>query len=51
MLEQIAAIAWRTLQLNPDAPEIPVHLRDRHFLRKHGPTAYYGQADEAARAE
>jgi L-ribulose-5-phosphate 4-epimerase len=44
MLEHIAAIAWHTLQLDPQAPEIPVHLRDRHFLRKHGPTAYYGQA-------
>jgi L-ribulose-5-phosphate 4-epimerase len=43
ILEQVAGIAWRTMVLNPQACEIPVTLRDKHFLRKHGPGAYYGQ--------
>jgi L-ribulose-5-phosphate 4-epimerase len=43
ILEQVAAMAWRTLLLNPSAPEIAETLRDKHFLRKHGPAAYYGQ--------
>lgn len=43
ILEQVASIAWHTLLLNPEAEEISVHLRDKHFLRKHGPGAYYGQ--------
>lgn len=43
VLEHIAAMAWHALLLNPDAPEIADELRDRHFLRKHGPGAYYGQ--------
>jgi L-ribulose-5-phosphate 4-epimerase len=43
ILEQVAAIALHTLAVNPKAAEIPVTLRDKHFLRKHGPGAYYGQ--------
>ncbi len=43
ILEQVASIAWHTLMLNPEAPEIGTTLRDKHFLRKHGPNAYYGQ--------
>jgi L-ribulose-5-phosphate 4-epimerase len=31
------------LQLNPHAPPIPQVLLDKHFLRKHGAAAYYGQ--------
>lgn len=42
-LEIVAAMARHTLQLNPDKPSIPRHLLDKHFLRKHGATAYYGQ--------
>jgi L-ribulose-5-phosphate 4-epimerase len=42
-LEQIATIAWRTLGMDPSAPAMPVALLNRHFDRKHGPTAYYGQ--------
>jgi L-ribulose-5-phosphate 4-epimerase len=42
-LEAVAELAFRTLALRPDAPQIdPVPLR-RHFLRKHGSGAYYGQ--------
>jgi L-ribulose-5-phosphate 4-epimerase len=43
ILEQVAAMAMQTLALNPGAAGISTALRDRHFLRKHGPGAYYGQ--------
>jgi len=43
ILEQVAAMAIETLALNPGAAEISTALRDKHFLRKHGPGAYYGQ--------
>ena len=36
-------MARHTLQLNPDKPPIPKALLDKHFFRKHGATAYYGQ--------
>ena len=42
-LEAIAEMARHTLQLNPSKPQIPQSLLDKHFLRKHGPSAYYGQ--------
>lgn len=42
-LEFIAALAWRTLTLAPDAKPIDDGLSARHFTRKHGPDAYYGQ--------
>ncbi len=43
IVEQVAAMAIETLMLNVDAAGISVALRDKHFLRKHGPGAYYGQ--------
>ena len=42
-LEAVANMARQTLALNPDAEEIPGYLAERHYLRKHGPNAYYGQ--------
>lgn len=42
-LEMCAQMALDTLRLNPDATPLPQHLLDKHFLRKHGPAAYYGQ--------
>jgi len=42
-LEIVADMAIKTLSLNPDAPPAPVYLLERHFSRKHGATAYYGQ--------
>jgi L-ribulose-5-phosphate 4-epimerase len=42
-LELVAAMAWRTLALAPDAQPIGEALSARHFRRKHGPDAYYGQ--------
>mgnify|MGYP006310136193 CR=1 FL=1 len=43
VLDTVAQMALGALQLNPELDSIPDHLLDRHFLRKHGPTAYYGQ--------
>jgi L-ribulose-5-phosphate 4-epimerase len=45
-LEAVAAMAVRTLALEPDAAEAPPVLLRRHFDRKHGPGAYYGQSGE-----
>ena len=42
-LEIVAEMAARTLQINPQAAPISPALLDKHFLRKHGPRAYYGQ--------
>ena len=42
-LEIVAEMAARTLQVNPEATPISRELLDKHFLRKHGPGAYYGQ--------
>jgi L-ribulose-5-phosphate 4-epimerase len=44
-LEIIAEMARKTLMLNPQAQPISRHLIDKHFLRKHGSTAYYGQME------
>jgi L-ribulose-5-phosphate 4-epimerase len=41
-LEKIAKLAWGTLALSPP-PAFPRRLLDKHFLRKHGSAAYYGQ--------
>jgi L-ribulose-5-phosphate 4-epimerase len=43
ILEHVAAMAWQAVGLNPQVAEISTELRDKHFLRKHGPSAYYGQ--------
>ena len=43
VLELTAQMAFLTLQLNAQMPAMPTHLLDKHFLRKHGPGAYYGQ--------
>jgi L-ribulose-5-phosphate 4-epimerase len=42
-LEAVARLARATVALRPEAPEIDPLLRQRHFRRKHGPGAYYGQ--------
>jgi L-ribulose-5-phosphate 4-epimerase len=43
VLEEVAALAWQTLAINPDAPKICETLLSKHFYRKHGSSAYYGQ--------
>jgi len=43
ILEQVAQMAAITVGLCPDAQQIGAGLLDKHFLRKHGSGAYYGQ--------
>ena len=43
VLEYLACMAVATLQIAPQIQPIPQSLLDRHFFRKHGPGAYYGQ--------
>jgi L-ribulose-5-phosphate 4-epimerase len=44
MLEAVARMAYLTVELNTNAGSLGKTLHDRHFLRKHGKEAYYGQA-------
>jgi L-ribulose-5-phosphate 4-epimerase len=43
MLEAVARFAYLTVEIDPQAQGIGKSLHDRHFLRKHGKNAYYGQ--------
>jgi L-ribulose-5-phosphate 4-epimerase len=43
ILENVAKLAWGTLMLDSDCEGIPASLLNKHFRRKHGPDAYYGQ--------
>ena len=43
VLEEVAKMACRTEQLKPGAAPAPQVIQDKHFLRKHGANAYYGQ--------
>jgi L-ribulose-5-phosphate 4-epimerase len=43
MVEELARMAMETLAINPMATPVSNELRDKHFLRKHGPKATYGQ--------
>ena len=43
VLEEVAKMAIFTVQINPEALPAPQHVLDKHFMRKHGPTADYGQ--------
>jgi L-ribulose-5-phosphate 4-epimerase len=43
VVEELAAMAWQTLTINPAAAPLPAALRDKHYFRKHGPHATYGQ--------
>ena len=43
VLEFVARLASETLHINPRTPPLRPALRDKHFLRKHGADAYYGQ--------
>lgn len=42
VLEKVAEMDIKTLMLNPDA-EMKEYILDKHYMRKHGPKAYYGQ--------
>ena len=43
VLELTARMALLSLQLEKNLPPMPQHLLEKHFFRKHGPGAYYGQ--------
>lgn len=47
VLEEVAKMSAWTEQINPKAKQAPQYLLDKHFLRKHGENAYYGQKDAA----
>jgi L-ribulose-5-phosphate 4-epimerase len=43
VMEYLARLEWRVRTMAPDAPPPERFLIDKHYLRKHGPKAYYGQ--------
>lgn len=43
VLEEVAKMALLTRQVKRDAEPAPTHVVEKHFMRKHGPNAYYGQ--------
>jgi len=47
ILESVARMAWMATSLNPAAEPVGKALHDKHYLRKHGKDAYYGQTKGA----
>jgi L-ribulose-5-phosphate 4-epimerase len=47
ILESVARIAYYTIGIASDAAPLPRALHDKHFLRKHGSQAYYGQPGDS----
>ena len=43
VLEEVAKMAYRTETINPKVAPAPKELQDKHYFRKHGANAYYGQ--------
>ncbi|MGA7160932.1 MAG: L-ribulose-5-phosphate 4-epimerase AraD [Bacteroidota bacterium] len=43
ILERVAAMAFRTVALNPNLRPLPDYVLNKHHSRKHGPNSYYGQ--------
>lgn len=43
VLEEVAKMAYRTETINPKVAPAPCELQDKHYFRKHGANAYYGQ--------
>ncbi len=43
ILEEVAKMAYGTFTLNSNAKDLPEHIMKKHYYRKHGETAYYGQ--------
>ncbi|MBI5724328.1 MAG: L-ribulose-5-phosphate 4-epimerase AraD [Planctomycetes bacterium] len=46
LVEYLAQLSHITVNIDPDALPISREMLDRHYLRKHGPDAYYGQAEK-----
>jgi L-ribulose-5-phosphate 4-epimerase len=47
ILESIAKMAYLTIGINPGASPVSTALHDKHYLRKHGSKAYYGQPKDS----
>ncbi len=45
VLDKVAEMAHHTMTLNPNVKPAPQYLLDKHYFRKHGENAYYGQED------
>ena len=43
VLEEVAKMAYRTELIHPQVAPAPQELQDKHYFRKHGANAYYGQ--------
>ena len=43
VMEEVARMAWIARGINPSLKPIDDYLMNKHFMRKHGPNAYYGQ--------
>ena len=43
VLEELAFMAWHNIMMNPGIQPMQQELLDKHYLRKHGANAYYGQ--------
>ena len=46
VMEKVAEMAYSTYGINPDAPRAPQYIMDKHYYRKHGANAYYGQGSK-----
>lgn len=44
VMEEIAFMDWHAIMIHPENRRIPQELLDKHYLRKHGKDAYYGQS-------
>ncbi|MEH0152740.1 L-ribulose-5-phosphate 4-epimerase [Limibacter armeniacum] len=44
VMEELARMASITLQVNPETPRLKQSLKEKHYYRKHGKNAYYGQS-------
>ena len=44
VLEEVAKMAYRAETINPEVKPAPQELQDKHYYRKHGANAYYGQS-------
>ncbi len=44
VMEEVGMMALNTKLLNPSIPDVDAYLLDKHFMRKHGANAYYGQS-------
>ena len=43
VMEELAKMAYRTIQINPEIKSVEQYLLNKHYFRKHGKNSYYGQ--------